>query len=152
MPPDALVSTVRAKGIDTVIDFRDDEPEAVAAEEAAMEEAGIHYVHYPSPQVPSKEQIQGFLEALRGELDAGHEVLLHCHHGEGRAPLYGALYRIEFEGWEPADALDSIVRLPPRLLFLQRIFPGLGRLSATNPKRELLLNYERVSDAPPPGS
>jgi hypothetical protein len=29
---------------------------------------------------------------------------MHCYHGEGRAPLYGAIYRMEYLGWDPEDA------------------------------------------------
>jgi hypothetical protein len=29
---------------------------------------------------------------------------MHCYHGEGRAPLFGAIYRMEYLGWKPEEA------------------------------------------------
>jgi protein tyrosine/serine phosphatase len=62
-----------------------------------MKEAGVQFVNIPSPQVPGEEELSRFLELIsRAE---NLPVLVHCNHGEGRAVLYGALWRIEAEGW-----------------------------------------------------
>ena len=38
---------------------------------------------------------------------ANYPVLIHCYHGVGRAELYSALYRIEYEGWDNDKARNS---------------------------------------------
>jgi len=45
--------------------------------------------------------VDRFLETMES---CDYPVLIHCHHGRGRAVLFSALYRIEFEGWDPEDA------------------------------------------------
>ena len=60
-------------------------------------------------------------------------VLIHCYHGQGRAVLFSALYRIEFEGWDPDRA-----RRATRLVLEGSSFDdnaGKGRY---------LIDYERI--------
>jgi len=108
MPPDYLVKIVRKYGINTVIDFRNpgkeatDSTEAVLREEQALEVAGVRHVRVPSDQIPSNETVKRYLEVMSDP--ALRPVLMHCHHGEGRAVLFAAIYRIEFEHWEPDRA------------------------------------------------
>lgn len=62
----------------------------------------IKHVNIPSGQVPTPKNLKKFFEVL--DNNASYPVLIHCYHGMGRAPLYSALYRIEYEGWSNADA------------------------------------------------
>ena len=35
---------------------------------------------------------------------SNYPVLIHCYHGIGRAQVYSAVYRIEYEGWSNEEA------------------------------------------------
>ena len=101
MPPQKLLETVGKYGIRTVIDLRRDGP-LVAAEREALARAGVTHSHLPTPQVPTPETVDAFLAVM--DDPANRPVLIHCEHGEGRAPLFSALYRIEYEGWSNEEA------------------------------------------------
>jgi uncharacterized protein (TIGR01244 family) len=149
MPPQEMVRVARRLGIQTVFDFRGDgggEGLLTAAEQQALEQAGIKYVHIPSAIRPAPATVAAFLAAMKPEQDAHRTVLLHCKDGEGRSVFYAAIYRIQFEGWSNEQAYQATARLPPALMFLHRMFPSLGRLSAQNAKTPLILAYRR---APP---
>ncbi len=62
----------------------------------------IRHVNIPSGQVPSRETLTKFFEVLDDKLS--YPVLIHCYHGTGRAVIYSALYRIEYENWKSEDA------------------------------------------------
>jgi len=102
MPPDELVAVVRDHGIRTVIDLRDPKDGEVTAEQAALAAAGVKHVSVPSQQIPSEATVTKVVEVL-GDA-ANRPVLIHCEDGVGRAVLFSALYRIEYEGWSKEDA------------------------------------------------
>ena len=106
MQPERLRKVVRRQGIRTVVDLRAETercgPEGLKAEAKVLSEEGVHHVNLASPQVPTPEILDRYLTWMS---DPEHlPALIHCNHGEGRAVLYGALWRIEFEGVEPEDA------------------------------------------------
>jgi protein tyrosine phosphatase (PTP) superfamily phosphohydrolase (DUF442 family) len=114
IPPEKLERFITGHGIKTVIDLRDpgvqdalnpakqEEIDAEASAVAAI--AGVQHINIPSPQVPTKETLSHFFAVLDDE--QAYPVLIHCHHGTGRAEIYSALYRIEYEGWTNAAARD----------------------------------------------
>lgn len=112
IPPEKLQEFIRGTGIKTVIDLRDpgvqdalnpaNLQEIEAEAEALAKIGGVRHINIPSRQVPTKKTLSRFFEVLD---DAqAYPVLIHCHHGTGRAEIYSALYRVEFEGWSNADA------------------------------------------------
>lgn len=104
MPPARLQKVVKRLGIRTVVDLRCpvEGEEKIAAEKAALEEVGVHHLNLESEQAPQDECRDRFIEWLE---DPSHRpALIHCNHGEGRAVLYGALWRIEFMGMDPEKA------------------------------------------------
>ena len=105
MPPERLLATVREYGIRSVIDLRTEDDRA-ERERALLATAGVRHFHIPSQQVPDPKTIDAFLAVM--EDPANRPVLIHCTHGVGRAPLYEAIYRIEFEGWDPERARESV--------------------------------------------
>ena len=110
IPPDKLASYVERYNLKTVVDLRNvDEQADVNAEQAALDKLGVTHVHLPTGQVPPQETVDQFL-ALMADPDV-YPVLIHCHHGVSRSVLFGALYRIEFEGWDNERA-----RLATRLV------------------------------------
>ena len=112
IPPEKLEGFIRGNGIKTVIDLRDpgvqdalnpaNLQEIEAEADALAKIGGVRHINIPSRQVPTKETLSRFFEVLD---DAqAYPVLIHCHHGTGRAEIYSALYRVEYEGWSNADA------------------------------------------------
>jgi hypothetical protein len=104
MPPERLRRCVRRLAIRSVFDLRcPEEGEAnIAAEAEVLREEGVHHVNLQSPQVPPDEIRDRFLAWIS---DPEHRpALIHCNHGEGRAVLYGALWKIEWLGLDPEKA------------------------------------------------
>ncbi len=99
MLPERLVNKVRQHGIRTVIDFRRDSDgvDGVNEERSVLARLGVRHLHLPSQQVPTDETVDRFLNIM--EYQEYRPVLIHCEHGEGRAVLFAAVYRMEFEGW-----------------------------------------------------
>lgn len=107
IPPDKLERFINANGIKTVIDLRDPgvqddlnpaKQEEIDAEARALAQiGGVRHINIPSRQVPTAATLSRFFEVLDDE--SAYPVLIHCHHGTGRAEIYSALYRIEYEGW-----------------------------------------------------
>ncbi len=107
MPPARLRRFVARQGLRTVIDLRTavEGGEGIAAERAAVEGMGARFVNLPSPQVPGEPELAVFLDLISRPENL--PILVHCNHGEGRAVLYGALWRIEAEGWGGEAARKS---------------------------------------------
>ena len=62
----------------------------------------IKHISLPSLQIPTKETLTKFFKILDNK--KSYPVLIHCYHGTGRAEIYSAIYRIEYENWKNADA------------------------------------------------
>ena len=93
----------------------------------------IEHINIPSGQIPTKETLEKFFKVL--DRKESYPVLIHCYHGTGRAAMYSALYRIEYEEWSNYDA-----RMKTRI-----VVEGLGYRSSFSKGREkgdFLINYE----------
>lgn len=113
IPPEKIAGYVEKHGIKTIIDLRGpvtkdtinnpEQPKEIVAERnAANNIPNLNYVNIPSQQVPSEETLKKFFAVMDNQ--ENYPVLIHCYHGIGRAQMYSALYRIEYEGWAPDDA------------------------------------------------
>jgi len=130
LPHETLLEEVQRYGVRTVIDLRET-PEDVAAEGAALSTIGVDHISIPSSQVPKPEVVDRFLEVMDDE--SHYPVLIHCRHGYGRAQVFSAIYRMEYEGWENDAArrkTRSALRLP---------FSGFAE---GEPKGKFLLSYQ----------
>jgi len=106
MPLDSLKKTLLTHDINTVIDLRNAVDGAVIeSERRLVESLGKQYYNVPSNQIPKPETISSFVEIL--DREDTYPVLIHCKHGEGRAVLFSAIYRIEYEGWNGNDARSA---------------------------------------------
>ena len=80
----------------------------IDAEEAAVEKfdrennAHVIHVNIPSDQVPTKETLTKFFKVL--DDNTSYPVLIHCYDGTGRAQMYSAIYRVEYEKFSDAAA------------------------------------------------
>lgn len=122
--PDRLEEFLLPHHIKTVIDLLDPgvqdslnpaQQTEIDKEDAAInainKKHGTHirHVNIPSGQVPTQKTLRKFFEVL--DENSSYPVLIHCYHGMGRAVIYSALYRIEYENWNNEDA-----RMKARLL------------------------------------
>jgi protein tyrosine/serine phosphatase len=114
LSPAVLEDVVKEYGIRSVIDLRsvgDLDPEDSEQRQEIQEEArvltrlGVRHHHLPSPQVPTPQLVDRFLGLMQDP--SSYPVLIHCHHGRGRAVLYSALYRIELLGWDNERARQA---------------------------------------------
>ncbi|WP_329806129.1 dual specificity protein phosphatase family protein [Flavobacterium facile] len=113
IPPDKLANFVKEHKIKSIIDLRfpgtadlvnnpEIPAELTAEKEAAAKIVGLNYFNLGSDQVPTPENLEDFFKIM--DNPANYPVLIHCFHGVGRAEMYSAIYRIEYENWDRDDA------------------------------------------------
>lgn len=148
--PDRLEDFLISNNINTVIDLLDPgvqdrlnpaQQEDINKEDAAIKAinkkygTNIRHVNIPSGQVPTKKTLKEFFEVL--DDNSSYPVLIHCYHGMGRAVIYSALYRIEYENWSNEDA-----RMKARLLPLMVDSPlHHSSFAKGREKGDFLINY-----------
>ncbi len=93
----------------------------------------IKHVNIPSGQVPSEKTLKKFFKILDDK--SNYPVLIHCYHGTGRAQIYSALYRVEYEKWKNEDA-----RAKTR--FIVEGFGYRSSFSDGKEKGNFLMNYK----------
>jgi protein tyrosine/serine phosphatase len=99
--------TLRELGVKTVVGFR-----SHTSTRPEVEAAGLVSVELPiqaeltGSEPPTDEQVRLFFETV---LDpAKRPVFFHCKHGKDRTGTMAALYRIEIDGWTPAEAIEEM--------------------------------------------
>ncbi|MDP3302198.1 MAG: dual specificity protein phosphatase family protein [Sulfuricurvum sp.] len=103
IPPKELSAYLRKYNIKTVVDLRDggsysdlnpvNQSEIDAEARVIAKIANVEHINIPSPQVPTRETLTRFLTVINDK--NAYPILIHCHHGTGRAQIYSAIYRIE---------------------------------------------------------
>lgn len=150
----ALIAPERLEGflvdnkIKTVIDLLDpgvqdrlnpaqqshiDDEDSAISEINKKHNLDINHVNIPSGQVPTKKTLTKFFDVL--DKEESYPILIHCYHGMGRAQVYSALYRIEYEDWKNADAREKT----------RVIVEGFGYRSSFadgKSKGDFLMNYK----------
>jgi protein tyrosine/serine phosphatase len=145
IPPDEIEDYVKEYKIKSIIDLRfpgtGDEVnnpeipnELTAEKEAIAKIKGVNYFNNGSDQVPEPHNLDTFFKIM--DDPKNYPVLIHCYHGVGRAEMYSAIYRIEYENMEKDEA-----RTNTRLLTKWSSF-DLGK-----PKGDFLHNYQRRKDS-----
>ncbi|WP_162127784.1 dual specificity protein phosphatase family protein [Flavobacterium phycosphaerae] len=113
IPPDEIADYVKKYHIKSIVDLRfpgtgDDvnnpeiPAELTAEKEAVAKIPGVNYFNNGSDQVPEQKNLDSFFKIMDNQ--DNYPVLIHCYHGIGRAQIYSAIYRIEYEGWSNEDA------------------------------------------------
>jgi protein tyrosine phosphatase (PTP) superfamily phosphohydrolase (DUF442 family) len=97
----------------------------------------IQHVNIPSGQVPNKKTLTKFFEVLDNK--DNYPVLIHCYHGTGRAQMYSALYRIEYEKWKTEDARQ-------KTRFIVEGYGYRSSFSKGRGKGDFLINYKARDD------
>lgn len=139
IPPEKIKDYVEDNNIKTIIDFRHPEiidelnpaniDDITKERNAVSKIDNVNYHNIPSDQVPTQQNLDSLFNILDNE-DV-YPVLMHCYHGTGRAQIYSAIYRIEYE-----DFTNEEARKKTRTLLKFSSFDD-GK-----PKGEFLKNYE----------
>jgi protein tyrosine/serine phosphatase len=140
IPPNEIADYVKEYNIKSIVDLRfpgtgDDEnnpeiPAELTAEKVAvLKIQGVNYFNNGSDQVPAQKNLDYFFSIM--DNPDNYPVLLHCYHGVGRAEMYSAIYRIEYENMDRDEA-----RTATRFLTKWSSF-DLGK-----PKGDFLHTYE----------
>jgi protein tyrosine/serine phosphatase len=144
IPPDEIEGYIKNNNIKSVIDLRfpgtsdlvnnPEIPEELTAEKEAISKLeGINYFNVGSDQVPEQKNLDMFFQIMDNKNN--YPVLIHCYHGVGRAEMYSAIYRIEYEGWD-----NDIARSNTRFLTKFSSF-DIGK-----PKGDYLHSYIKRKD------
>lgn len=139
IPPDELESYITKYHIKSVVDLRfpgtgdtinnPEIPAELIAEKNAVEKIkGVNYFNNGSDQVPKPENLNLFFKIM--DNPANYPVLIHCYHGIGRAEMYSAIYRIEYEGFTNEKARSGV-----------RTLIKWSSFDDGKPKGEFLKNY-----------
>ena len=117
IPPDELESYINKYHIKSIVDLRfpgtgDDvnnpeiPAELTAEKEAIAKIKGVQYFNNGSDQVPAQKNLDNFFQIMDNK--ANYPVLIHCYHGVGRAEMYSAIYRIEYENFTNEEARNGV--------------------------------------------
>ena len=145
IPPDQIESYVNKYKIKSIVDLRfpgtgddvnnpENTSELIAEKNAVAKINGVNYFNNGSDQVPTKENLKLFYKIM--DDPANYPVLIHCYHGVGRAELYSAVYRIEYENWDKDKARTST-----------RILTKWSSFDLGKPKGDFLHNYISRKDS-----
>ena len=117
-------------------DFNNPEnPDELTDEQNAVTKIkDLNYFNDGSDQVPNKENLIQFYKIM--DNPANYPVLIHCYHGVGRAELYSAVYRIEYENWDNDEARTST-----------RFLTKWSSFDLGKPKGDFLHNYVSRRDS-----
>ena len=117
IPPDQIADYVKKYHIKSIVDLRypgttdlvnnPEIPFELTAEKQAVAKIkGVNYFNNGSDQVPKQENLDTFFKIMDNK--ANYPVLIHCYHGVGRAEMYSALYRIEYENFTNEQARQGV--------------------------------------------
>lgn len=140
IPPDQLPAYIKKYNIKSVVDLRkpgtndlvnnpEVSPELVAEKNAVESIPGAQYFDIGSEQIPDQATLDRFYAVM--DNPDNYPVLVHCYHGEGRAPLFGAIYKMEYEKIPNEQAREEA-----------RWFVGLSPFAESKPKGQFVLNYK----------
>ena len=117
IPPSEIESYVKKYHIKSIVDLRmpgtndlvlnPEKPGELQEErEAVAKITGVNYFSNPSEQVPNQKNISIFTKIMDDK--SNYPVLIHCYHGTGRAEMYSAIYRIEYENFTNEAARSGV--------------------------------------------
>ena len=117
IPPDEIEDYVKKYHIKSIVDLRfpgtsdlvnnPEIPEELTAEKVAVDKiSGVQYFNNGSDQVPQQQNLDSFFKIM--DNPDNYPVLIHCYHGVGRAEMYSAIYRIEYENFTNEEARKNV--------------------------------------------
>lgn len=140
IPPDEIADYVEKYKIKSIIDFRfpgtqdlvnnpEIPSELLSEKDAIAKIKGVNYFNNGSDQVPNQKNLNYLFEILDNKNN--YPVLMHCYHGTGRAEIYSAIYRIEYENFTNEEARNQV-----------RFLVKWSSFDDGKPKGEFLKNYK----------
>ena len=107
-PLPAGIQELKNLGITTIVDLRGENPAQRDSERQQAESLGIRFVNIPVSgwNAPSNEQVAQFLSLFRN--NPKEKVFVHCRFGDDRTGVFVATYRMAYEGWLPAQAMNEM--------------------------------------------
>jgi protein tyrosine/serine phosphatase len=144
IPPDQIADYVKKYNIKSIVDLRfpgtadlvnnpEISQELTAEKEAIAKLPGVNYFNNGSDQVPTQKNLDVFFKILDNK--ENYPVLIHCYHGVGRAEIYSAIYRIEYENMDRDEARKNT-----------RMFTKFTAFDLGKPKGDFLHNYVKRAD------
>jgi tyrosine-protein phosphatase SIW14 len=123
MTADGFADAVARYGIRTVINLQDEYPDpdvrqhslggGTIKEQELCRNLGVRYVYMPPDLISRRltphqrpKAIDRFLALM--DDPASYPVLVHCKAGLHRTGVMVAVYRMEYEGWTPRQALEEL--------------------------------------------
>ena len=145
IPPDEIEEYIKKYKIKSIVDLRfpgtgDDVnnpevPKELTDEKVAVEKIkGVNYFNDGSDQVPKQKNLDTFFKIMDDKNN--YPVLIHCYHGVGRAEMYSAIYRIEYENMDRDKARTST-----------RFFTKWSSFDLGKPKGDYLHKYISRKDS-----
>ena len=140
IPPNEIADYVKKYKIKSIVDLRypgtqdlvnnpEIPAELTAEKEAVAKIKGVNYFNNGSDQVPKQKNLDAFFKIMDNK--DNYPVLIHCYHGTGRAELYSAIYRIEYENFSNESARNNV-----------RTFVKFSSFDDGKPKGEYLKAYK----------
>lgn len=141
LPPDDIDDYVKKYKIKSIVDLRfpgtadlinnpESSAELRAEKEASEKIVGLNYFNLGSDQVPQQHNLDAFFKVMDNQ--DNYPVLIHCFHGVGRAEMYSAIYRIEYEGMDIDQAREKT-----------RFLTKWSSFDIGKPKGDFLHNYKK---------
>lgn len=142
IPPEKIADYIKENGIKAVVDFRHGEIQDalnpanlgdIELERQAVNAIpNVSYFNIPSSQIPTDDNLNELYAIL--DKAENYPVLMHCYHGTGRAMIYSAIYKMEYEDM-PNEKARQLTRP-----FYSLPFSSFG---ANKPKGKYVINYKK---------
>jgi len=102
---------VKLYGIRTLINLRSPDSDGTPEEKAFAAENGLNFYNFliGSSAAEIDKAVKRFLAIAADK--SNWPILVHCSRGKERSGVMSAIYRIEFDHWRNADALEETYRL-----------------------------------------
>ena len=123
MTADGFTEAIRRYRLRTIVNLQDEYPDpdlyvgyfggGKIKESDLCRQLGVHYVYLPPDLIPRRqvpEHRPAAIDRLLNLLDdpANYPVLLHCRAGLHRTGVMIAVYRMEYDGWTPRQAIEEL--------------------------------------------